>query len=476
MSNLSATKSTGIAAKNTFADTQKSHHFLSIRVSSNSYFAALFLTTFFSGFLIYLEKDWAGSLLFTISWLSFPILAWTDQITFDGKRLIRTGLLPRAWAWINNFRYRLKLSAVEQVETRALRPQKRGGNVFYRYQTTFQGRGIKITFVSGGKEYRQIVRAIFPILPENMLDNCSLELRDYLSKPKETLLKAGFAKIPSVKVLESSLNELYNLNKHSQKRNENKQINGAEIEEADYLHRLANELRLSGYFLQSLEAFRRALSLTPRNAWLLFDFARCLHSFAGFEHNWKLKRKAFAILRLAERREQNDSEILVRLGESYFEYGDWRRAQVMFHKSIETAGDNFRAVRGLAEIALLQGKIAHVIHHFSNAHRLTNTPALKRWTKSESEYFSKLSTDENYMEMEISRVKMLESLERSQKTCLMITLFGFPPIIFGVMLDENLIANLGWAISCMALLIWVSMIVSRNLLAMRVPLDFGDED
>ena len=148
----------------------------------------------------------------------------------------------------------------------------------------------------------------------------------------------------------------------------------------------------------------------------------------------------------------------------------------MFHKSIETAGDNFRAVRGLAEIALLQGKIAHVIHHFSNAHRLTNTPALKRWTKSESEYFSKLSTDENYMEMEISRVKMLESLERSQKTCLMITLFGFPPIIFGVMLDENLIANLGWAISCMALLIWVSMIVSRNLLAMRVPLDFGDED
>lgn len=413
-------------------------------------------------------------LLFGLSWLIFPFLAWNDRITFDGKRLTRTGVLPRFWASLNSSKCRLKTADVEQVETQALRALKRGGNVFYRYRTSVSGKGLKFSFASGGEEYRQMIYKLFASLSENTLDNRSIELRDYLREPKETLMKAEFAKIPSVEVLENSLKEVKAANKDL--RTENKQLIGADLEKADYLHRLANELRLSGYLLQSLEAFRRALFLNPKDAWLIFDFARCLHSFAGAERDRKLGRKAFAALRLAEKRGQNDGEMLARLGESYFQYGDWRRAEKTFQKALETVETNFRSVRGLAEVALREGKIAHVIHHFATANRLAETTALRRWTQGETDYFSRLNADDDYMEMEVSRINLLEGLERSKKTSLRVAMIGFPAIILGITLEEILIANVGWAISCIALIVWMGVILGQNLLSSRVPMDFEVED
>ncbi|CAN5452035.1 hypothetical protein BH18ACI1_BH18ACI1_02370 [soil metagenome] len=473
MNNIASAKTADIST--TGASAASTNKTVGIRVSPNSYFIVLFLMTFFSGFLIYLEQDSAGILIFALSWSVLPILAWTDRITFDGKRLTRTGILPRRWASLNNSKSRLKISDIEQVETQALRTLKRGGNVFYRYRTSVQGKGLKFVIASGGGEYRQMIYKLFPLLSENTLDNRSIELRDYLREPKETLIKAKFAKIPSADVLESSLSKFKGSNKNLQTTSKNEE-SGEEIEKADYLHRLANELRLSGYLLQSLEAFRRALVLTPTDARLIFDFARCLHSLAGSEHDKKLARKAFAALRLAEKRGQDDGEILARLGESYFQYGDWRRARTAFQKALEATETSFRSVRGLAEIALREGKIAHVVHQFSTANRLAETPALRRWTQGESDYFSRLNSDDEYMEMEVSRVNMLEGLERTKKTSLKVAMLSFPAIIFGITLEDSLIANLGWAVSSFALLIWVGIIMSQNLLSSRVPMDFADED
>jgi len=250
-----------------------------------------------------------------------------------------------------------------------------------------------------------------------------------------------------------------------------------EIEKADYLHRLGNELRLSGYLLQALEAFRRALVLNPRDAGLLFDFARCLNSFAGSEKSEKLQRKSIAALRLAERHAESDGKLLARLGESFFQFGDYRRAKIAFLKAQDKAEESFRSFRGLAEIALREGKIAHVIHHFGAANRLAETPALRRWTRNESEYFSRLNSDEEYMELEINRVNLLDTLQNSQKTTLKIAIFGFPFIIFGVVLEENTIANIGWAVSSVALLIWLGLILSQKLLSARIPFELlEDED
>jgi tetratricopeptide (TPR) repeat protein len=472
VNDIAVEQTANAAAQKTSAAAINSDRITSIRVSPNGYFAALLLSAFFSAFLIYLEIDWAGLLLFVAGWTFFPILLWTDRIVFDGKRITRTGLLPRIWARLNNFRYRLKLTDVEQVETQSLRALKRGGNVFYRYRTSLQGKNLKFAFASGGEDYRQMIHQIFPLLPENALDNRSIELRDYLHDPKEILMKAEFAKIPSAEVLESSLNNV----KHRSAKLKSKEIGIEELEKADYLHQLANELRLSGYLLQSLEAFRRALVLNPKDAWLIFDFARCLHSFAGSEHNKNLERKAFAALRIAEKRGREDGAFLARLGECYFQYGKRRRARQAFQKAVEAAGESFRSVRGLAEIALREGKIAHVIHNFSTANRLAETSALRRWTQSEGEYFSRLNADEDYMELEISRVNLLENLDGLKKTALRAALFGFPAILFGLLTEDNLIANIGWAISSAAILVWAGLFASQNLLSTRVPMDLDEED
>ncbi len=471
MSELAAAKNAELSEKETSAETFIRETPVAIRVAPNSYFAALFLTTFFSGLLFYLEYDAWGILLFGFGWLIFPFLMWTDRITFDGKRITRTGILPRFWANLNNSRFRLKIGEIEQVETHALRALKRGGNVFYRYRTSIKGKGLQFVFASGGEEYRRMIHAIFPLLSENVLDNRSIELRDYLAEPKETLMKAEFARIPSADVLENSFE------KHLLKNRKNKnELSVEEEEKVEDLRVLANELRLSGYLLQALEAFRRALVLKPKDGWILFEFARCLHSFASSERNPKLEKKAFAALRLAEKRSNADGELLSRLGETYFQFGDLRRARIVFQKAIDAIEENFRSVRGLAEIALREGKIAHVIHHFASANRLAENKALRRWTRNETDYFTRLNDDEDYMDLEISRVNMLETLENSKKTALKIALLAFPAILFGVVLEENLLANIGWAVASVALLIWVGLITTRNMLSERIPLDLVEEE
>ena len=469
MSNTSSAKTAEVSPIKTLAEINISDKILQIRVSPNNYLTAIFLGVFFSALLLYLQYDVFAVLLVVLTFGIFPFFLWTDRITFDGKRISRTGILPKFWANLNNSRHRLKISDIEQVETHALRALKRGGNVFYRYRTSIKGKGLEFNFASGGEEYRRMIQAIFPVLSENILDNRSIELRDYFAEPKETLMKAEFARIPSAEVLENSFG------KHLLK-NQKSESSSEEAEKAEDLRVLANELRLSGYLLQALEAFRRALVLNPKDGWILFEFARCLHSFAGSEKNPKLQKKAFAALRLAEKRSGNDGELLSRLGETYFQFGDLRRARLNFQKAIDAIEENFRSVRGLAEIALREGKIAHVIHHFASANRLAETPALRRWTQDETEYFTRLNNDEDYMDLEISRVNMLETLENSKKTTLKIALFAFPLILIGVVGEDNLIANIGWAVSSISLLIWVGLILSRNMLAERIPLDLVEED
>lgn len=451
---------------------------VAIRVSPQNYFTALLLGTFFSAFLFYLEIDAAGVVLFGLSWILIPFFALSDQIKFDGKRLTRTGIVPRVWAWWNTTRRSLKIADVEQVETQAVRTIKRGGHVYYRYRTIIRGKGLSIVFASGpsggGEDYRSVIKSILPRLSDNLLDNRSIELRDHLADPKETLMRAEFSRIPPADVLESSFRRT--AQRHKQALHTFESLELFEDEKADDLTSLGNELRLSGYLIQALEAFRRALVLKPRDARLIFDFARCLHSFAGTTRDKKLERRALAALRLSERHAAGDGELLVRLGEWYFQIGEWRRAGSVFQNAIERIGENFRTARGLAEIALRDGKIAHVIHHFSTANRIAETPSLRRWSKAETEYFSNLNSDDEYMEMEVGRVNLLETVERSKKTALRIAVFGFPAILAGIMLKDDLIANIGWAISTVSLLIWAGMIASGHLLGQRIPYHMMESD
>ena len=473
MSNLNRTNISSVQANVGSNAVLHSEQPITIRVSPHSYFTALLLGTFFSALLFYLEKDVAGFILFGLSWIFLPFFALNDRIMYDGKSLTRTGIVPRVWAWFNASRRRLKLSDIEQVETQAVRALKRGGNVHYRYRTVVRGKGLSVTIASGGEDFRRMIKGILPRLADNVLDVRSIELREHLAEPKEMLMRAKISRIPSAEVLEGTFKTT------GSRKTKNHAIHDlfpGDEEKAEELQSLANELRLSGYLLQALEAFRRALVLRPFDARLLFEFARCLHSFAGVERDTKLERKAIAALRLSERRAAGDSDLLARLGECYFQIGEWRRAGNVFQNVIDKLGENFRAARGLAEMALREGKIAHVIHHFSTANRIAETPALRRWTKGETEYFSRLNADDEYMELEVGRVNLLETLESSQKTALRIASLAFPAVIDGLLLEDDLITNIGWAVTTVSLLIWTGMIVSVRFLSQRLPYDLVADD
>lgn len=445
---------------------------LSLRVSPHNYFAAIFIGSFVTAFLLYLELDKTALAVFAVSWIGFPFLAFRDRLSFDGKRLRREGDLAKLWAWLTMARKSLRVSDIEQVETLAIRVLKRGGNIRYRYVTVLRGKGLSISIASGGDGFRKIVRSILTMLPENALDTRSIELRDHLVDPKEALMRAEFSRIPAPDVLETQIRPYLRRNGRELPV---KPTDAAETEAED-LRSLANELRLGGFLLQALEAFRRALVLNPKDARLLFEFARCLHAFSGVERDKTMERRALAASRLSERRGRHDKDLLVRLGEWYFQIGQWKRAAATFRTVIDSAGASFRTAVGMAEIALREGKIAHVIHHFSSATSTADTRSLKRWSANEASYFTNLNSDEEYMELEVSRINMLATIESLRRTALRVVIFGFPLIAAGLIFEDTFVTNIGWAISSVAIATWVGMLMSAKMFERRIPYELMESD
>jgi len=68
--------------------------------------------------------------------------------------------------------------------------------------------------------------------------------------------------------------------------------------------------------------------------------------------------------------------------------GEIERARMIFEKVLQLDPAKYRASLGLADIALRDGKLAHVIHHFYNAARETDQPALVRFSEREATYFN----------------------------------------------------------------------------------------
>lgn len=434
---------------------------VAVRVHPLNYLVVLLLASFVGAFLMYIQADWAAFVVLALAWLTVPPVMLHDRIVFDGRRIIRTGFAPRLWARLTATRDRVKLNDIEHVQTSVLRTIKRGGNLIFTYRTTFFGKGKAFSIHSGGRSYKTFLEAVFPKITQDVLDPRSLDLRDHLDDRIAVKRRAKEASIPPPDILEGSLRDP--LPKLSEPET------AASPEKAIALHRLANELRVSGFMPQAIEAFRRAVLLMPRNARLLLDFALCLRSYAAVYRDHAAQRKARALIRLAERRAGNDGQLLTEIGEGYFQFGEWRRAGATFRKSIERAGDRFRSLIGLAELALHEGKIAHVIHNFSAARDLADTPAARRWTTHEIDYFSRLNSDEEYMELEISRMNLLDTLAVIRGAALRIAMVGFPVIVGGIVFEESSVANIGWAVSLISFAVWSAVIVMSHMLAARIP-------
>ncbi|MDQ4123452.1 MAG: hypothetical protein M3209_18610 [Acidobacteriota bacterium] len=461
------------AATGAESDAGRAFRIEQVRVSPGAYFAAVFFFSLLAGFLSYFELNTLSLVLLTASWLVFPLLAWFDRVTFDGETLRRTGILPRFVSRIFGQQLKLKISDVEQVETQAVRALQTGGRVFYRYRTEVRGDGLIFAFASGGKSFRRMVRRLFPLVLEDKLDARSLELRDFLTDPKETETRVEALQIPSSETAENALkivrkNDRMRRIKRDLWQRENRQTEA--VSQVRQLRQVANELRLSGNLAQSLEAFRRALFVRPNDGWLLLEFARALHSYASASRQAKLMRRAFAALRLAAHISSDNAKLLARIGESYFQFGETKQAEKTFRRVLELDAENFRAYCGLAETALNEGKLAHVVHHYQAAARTAHDEAGKTWARNEADYFSLLNNDEDYMEAEFTRISWLHNAEYGSRVCLRMTILGLGIVLFGVLFDDA-ITQLGLAIAAGTAFFWLILSLAGKLLQSRCKLD-----
>ena len=442
---------------------------IAVRVGPANYLVVVLLASVLGAFLLYLELNGFVLVLVGITGICIPLLAFYDRISFDGRRIYRTGLLTRLWAHLTSTRDRVKVSDVEMVRTVVIRTIKRGGNLIYTYRTAFSGKGKVFAIDSNRRSYGQFIEAVLPNLKDDILDRRSAELRDHFQQRSAVQKRAKEAKIPSAEILEDALG--------GRRARSTAYRAGSKIDDADrvtFLHSLANQLRISGLLPQAVEAFRRAAQLAPADAALLFDFAVCLKTYAAARADARVEHRALAMMRLAERRAGDDGDLLSRIGESYFQFGEWRRAAAVLQRAVDRTGERFRTLIGLAEVSLHEGKIAHVIHNFAAACSAARTPASRRWTRQELEYFSRLNEDEEYMDLELSRLNLLDTLEAIKRSSLRIAIVGFPAIVLGILSDDILITNVGWAVSLTALALWAVTILGLNMLSNRIPYHIMD--
>src|SRR5204863_9647842 len=136
------------------------------------------------------------------AWLSLPLIALTDRIAFDSVVLRRQGPVASLLHLLFDYRKQLSVNDFETVETQAVRTLRRGGRVRYRYRTQITGKGKEFVIVSGGREYRKLVRELFPLIHESKLDNRSRDLRDYLNDPDFLDRKAQLSQLASPDLLD----------------------------------------------------------------------------------------------------------------------------------------------------------------------------------------------------------------------------------------------------------------------------------
>ena len=433
----------------------------SVRVSPGPYLALSSVIAFVAALLLHSEHDALALLLIGVALLVVPVLALTDRIVFDGVKIRRQGPIFLIMKALSGKTRQLAVADFETVETNAVRTLRRRGAVRYRYRTQVSGKGKEFVIASGGESYRRFIRELLPLVHEDKLDNRSRDLRDYLCDPSFVNRKTQLSQLASEDVLDAAKTE-YRVGGKSA----DIQVTPQDIERAHLLRRLGNELRVAGRLREAGEAFRRALKVTPHGAWLIYDFARLLRSQASAQADARLLLRARAALRLASIRADDDLMLLPLIGESFLECGDARLARMTLQKTVDLDQGNYKARLGLADIALREGKLAHVIHHYHEAARVASEQALARYAKRENDYYMLLNNDDEYLATELRRISWLQHVTRVRRLSPRVINVGIIVALSGNFLDPTL-SSIGWSVASSALILWLLSVASTRLLFHR---------
>jgi tetratricopeptide (TPR) repeat protein len=447
----------------------RSARLASVRVSPEGYLATSCALTFISFLCLRSSLDVYALVTIALAWMVTPLCAFTDRVNFDGRALSRQGLIALLHRLVSGRRLELPVSEIERVETSAVRTLRRGGRVRYRYRSEVTGDGLSFSFASGGEGYRRMVRTMFTLVPEEKLDARSRELRDYLSDKRSLRTRLDLLHLASSDVLEGAT---LDLDHHAKRIVRHQRVavmdapSSADVERGRMLRRAANELRAAGRLREAAEAFRRALLVMPRDGWLIYEFARFLRSQASAIGDARLLARSRAGLRLAGSRGPGDATLLSRIGESFIEYSEIELATRAFRRALELDPASFRAEMGLAEVALRNGQLAHVIHHYTTATRIAADRALARLARREADYYSRLNDDDDYLAAELRRINWLQSIFRARRIAARVTLASLLLALLGGSIDEA-VADIGWSLASSSLVCWIGVAIMSRFLTPR---------
>jgi tetratricopeptide (TPR) repeat protein len=442
--------------------------FAIVHVSLGPYIATSLFFLFFSVWCFRDGSDLVALGFVTIAIVIIPLLSYFERIRFDGVTLVRSGIVSFCMRMIMGSRISLKVEDIERVESSALRTFRNGGRVYYRYRSEIVGRGLTFVIASGGKSYRRMVHELFCRISEAKLDLKSVELRDFICEPERLRASLSTLNFAPATVLDSATATLFVRGRRnsSNTATDRETISSYTFDRAQALRLVANQLRIIGRLRDAAEAFRRATPGLKNDPTLTLEFARLLQSSAGLSRNQIMARRSIAALRLAAHRAKENSALLLRIGESMVDAGEIERARTIFEKVLKLDPAKYRASLGLADIALRDGKLAHVIHHFYNAARETDQPALVRFAEREAAYFKRLNDDDEYLDSELSRINWLQNLEQFRNLALRVVTLGMILALLGPAVDET-VAAVGWFIATIAITFWIIALSGRRWLSQR---------
>jgi tetratricopeptide (TPR) repeat protein len=442
----------------------------SIRISPGGYLLTAGVLTFIAFVFLQAGKDFAGLLILLCAWLFIPVLAFTERLRFDGRVLIRQGFIAFIHRLSKGRPLELAINDIERIETSALRTLRRGGRVRYRYRSEVSGNSLRFVFASGGKNYRRFARELFSLVNEDKVDARTTELRDYLVDANSLRTTLGLLHVAPASVLDSATQDytLKGKNKLRQRRaaSSSETISIDELERGKMLRRAGNELRTAGRLREAAEAFRRAMLAMPRDAGLIYETARLLRSQASMMNDARLLQRARAGLWLAAQRSKSDAGLLSRIGESFIETGDYRRAERSFQRALALNPNAYRAELGLADVALRSGKLAHVVHHYNGAARVAKDRATTRFAAREADYYAQLNSDDGYLAIELRRIGWLQNLHYTRRVAARVTFTGIVIALIGAILDDSL-RVVGWSLASSSILAWSCAAIAEKFFTRR---------
>lgn len=158
--------------------------------------------------------------------------------------------------------------------------------------------------------------------------------------------------------------------------------------------------------------------------------------------------------------------LLPLIGECLLECGDARQARFVLQKTVDIDRDNYKARLGLADLALREGKLAHVIHHYHEAARVSSEQALVRYARREADYYGLLNDDEEYLATELRRINWLQTVTRVRRLAARVTNAAILVALAGGYVDITL-GSIGWSVASSSLIVWIVTLVGTRMLFER---------